>query len=110
METVKLINDEERCILCPICHWDYVHIEKVEVNRLGEMTIVAGNGPVDFAKENVRGERGSSVTTYFFCENGHHWKEVRQFHKGNVFEKVIRLPNLEFTDEMSGWPDELSRS
>ena len=112
-----MINDEERHIVCPICQWDYVHIEKVEVNRMGKITVVAGHAPVDFVKEDVH-ERGSSVTTYFFCEGGHRWKEVRQFHKGNVFEEIVRLPGLKsetfessdgLKSETFEWPHELPR-
>ena len=105
METVKIISGRERTIVCPICNGEWVHIEKVEVNRLGELTVVAGDNPVDFTKEDTH-VRGSIVATYFYCENSHHWKEIREFHKGHVFERTIRLPDLKDMDEE---PNELSR-
>ena len=86
-------------LVCPFCQCDHVHIEKVEVDRMGEITIVDGNNPVDFVTADKHfsplATAGSSVTTYFFCENGHRWMEVRQFHKGYVFAIVGGPPRWE---------------
>ena len=88
-------------MVCPICHEEWVHIEKVEVNRLGEVTVVGSARPVDFVKKDTHA-RGSIVATYFYCENGHHWKEIREFHEGCVFEDIVRLPDLKDMDELVG--------
>ena len=105
MEAVKIYESGERCIVCPICHEGWVHIEKVEVNRLGELTVVDGDNPVDFATGDAHAD-GSIVTTYFYCEDGHHWKEIREFHEGKVFEKIIRLLDLK---DIAGVTNELPR-
>jgi len=114
---MKTSNQEcgEECIICPFCGdrensmriW--VHIQAVEIDRLGKVMLIAGcDNPVETVKEEPD-ERGSSVTTYFFCEAGHHWKEIRHFHEGNVSEEIIRLPDLSQENGIFGWLDELPR-
>jgi len=114
MKTTNQYVLGKECILCPFCEDGkdsmeiWVHIQAVEIDRLGQVMIIAGGDFVELVKEETH-KRGSSVTTYFYCEAGHHWKEIRQFHEGNVFEEIIRLPDLRQKNGIFGWPDELSR-
>ena len=108
-EAMERIVNEDGQMLCPICQFEYVHMEGIGVNRMGEIMVVDGNDPVDIFKGEPCG-RGSCVVTYFYCEAGHRWKEVRQFNKGNTYEEIVRMPDVTTKYwRMTEGPEELTR-
>ena len=68
---------------CPYCNFDYVHLEALELNRGGQITAIDHTGTTMRAGE--ASGRGARVALTFWCESGHRWLVVFQFHKGQVF-------------------------
>lgn len=77
-------------VTCPICDCNYVHIEAVQVNAMGQITTVSAAGTA-VAKGHPSG-RGSRVTVGFWCECGHSWEESLQFHEGNTTRDILPTP------------------
>ena len=85
-------------IRCPVCYGPLagggdscVHIARVDVNQNGLITTVdrhserlEPNGP--------KSGRGSQVIVSFWCESGHRFAHVYQFHKGKVSMTVAAGP------------------
>lgn len=74
------------CVTCPVCSFEYVHLESVEVDQGPSVATVDADGcrlagkPVDL--------RGSSIRLRMWCESGHAFSQVFQFHKGMTFVRV----------------------
>ena len=76
METNKFVrfcnkNNEEQEMLCPICHYNYTHLEKVEEYR---------------EKDNRL-----CVKLYFFCEDGCRWVLDFHQHEGMTYPYFTEL-------------------
>jgi hypothetical protein len=69
----------DKKIACPVCKHTFVHLGKVEEK----------NGNDNY--ESGWGGRGDSVEVGMWCEQGHNWKMILGFHKGNtyVFNRVM---------------------
>lgn len=72
-----------KSMICPVCSFDYSHIEAVTVNRGGEITEVGHDGTKMIAGKPD--DRGASVEILFWCESGHRWKHRMYFYKGQTF-------------------------
>jgi len=73
---------ENNIITCPFCDCDCVHMESVQVNRGGELTEIGYDGTR--LRAGSPSGRGARVETTLFCEYGHKWTSVLQFHKGTL--------------------------
>ena len=99
---------------CPICpqpahpDYSYVHLGAVKVNRGGEMTMVAPEGEITYQYKPIG--RGSEIVIYCWCEGGHTFELVFQFHKGQTFVRAIRDQDVAKNEDGStAWPPELWR-
>ena len=73
----------EALLKCPYCDFDCVHIQSVEVNRGGEITIIDKDGTK--VKAGGASGRGACIVLTLWCEDGHKWRRSFQFHKGQAF-------------------------
>lgn len=78
-------------VLCPVCGFDYVHMNGVEIDQGASIATVDGDGCrlTARAKERIT-QRGSQVTLWMNCESGHTFAQVFRFHKGMTFVRVER--------------------
>lgn len=76
---------EEVIMRCPYCESQGVHLQSVEVNRGGEITMIELQGTKVRAGEAAG--RGVRMEMIFWCEVGHKWRQSLQFHKGTMFQK-----------------------
>ena len=88
------INDEKFC--CPVCDFDYVHIEKIEVHPVDDKTITISMSGLNVSKEKsieplIQNQRGTVIIITYNCEEGHRWEYKQQFHKGMTFHEINRL-------------------
>lgn len=58
-------------LVCPVCGFDYTHIDKAEHDQRGEYASWSG--------------RGDAVRIAMYCENGHEWVVRFGFHKGQTW-------------------------
>lgn len=77
----------ETTVVCPECGDYFVHIESVQVNQGGEVaTVTCTETRVD--KNGPKWGRGSRVRITYWCESGHTFSHVFQFHKGVVLADI----------------------
>ena len=65
-------------VLCPVCRFDYTHFapDDVHVEATDDYTSPIGN-------------RGSWIAVPMWCEEGHSWRLVIGFHKGQTFLDTV---------------------
>lgn len=104
-ETFKSVDGR---VLCPFCpkHGDiFVHMESVEVDQLGDVTYVDGDGARNFMRDSEY-VRGSVVKIVFQCEGTYDGIEHRfqlrlQFHKGCTLVETQFLKAIPYDDDDS---------
>ena len=69
-------------VFCPLCGFEYVHINSIEVNRGGQVVTISHDNIELSIGDNSK--RGAVIKTILFCENGHTWEHTLTFHKGVV--------------------------
>jgi len=90
---------------CPVCGSDSVHIQGVEVNRGGELTLVDVHG-THLQAGDPQG-RGAKIEIVFWCEENHSWEHLIWFHKGATLIENNILPGCEIC--ISGHASDLWR-
>jgi hypothetical protein len=77
------------CLVCPVCSFEYVHLQSVEVDQGASIATVDAVGCrlEARAKEKI-GHRGSLIRLQMWCESGHVFSQVFRFHKGMTFVRV----------------------
>jgi hypothetical protein len=89
---------------CPFCGTGYVHMRCVEVARGQEHTVIDASGTRLMA--GAPPGSGASIAILLWCENGHRWWRVLQFHKGQTFWEDQRLLDDEgLSDACELWRD-----
>lgn len=95
LRAIKAFRDynPEQKIVCPECGSDYVHLVGSGVRGQTDLQLVTGDG-LHFVSGLPEDARGSFVVTLFWCEGGHSFARVEQFHKGQTFIALVCLPAL----------------
>jgi hypothetical protein len=75
-------------ILCPICKWDYVHLN-------GIVEKISGNDNYEARPAIVR---GGVLLIKAWCEAGHSFNVAFGFHKGYTFTWCERLSDIQFSE------------
>jgi hypothetical protein len=77
------------CLTCPVCAFEYVHLQSVEVDQ-GTSIATVDAGGCRLAGRDVSeiGHRGSIIRLRMWCESGHRFTQVFRFHKGMTFVRV----------------------
>ena len=79
---------------CPVCDFDCIHIASAVVNQNGLVTTVdRDNDRLD--PNGPSSGRGSQVIVSFFCESGHTFAHVYQFHKGATSMRLVIGPEVD---------------
>lgn len=77
------------CLVCPVCAFEYVHLQDVEVDQGALIATVDASGVRRGARDAEEiGHRGSIIRLRMWCESGHRFTQVFQFHKGMTFVRV----------------------
>lgn len=77
------------CLVCPVCAFEYVHLQSVEVDQGASVATVDGSGcRLEARKAEEIGYRGSLIRLRMWCESGHLFSQVFRFHKGMTFVRV----------------------
>lgn len=83
-------------LLCPVCGCDFVHPESLECGSPGRakglVRIDSRGLSIDPATEPCG--RGVQIALAFACEDGHRFRYILSFHKGQTFAVAAFLPNL----------------
>ncbi|WP_420629344.1 hypothetical protein [Candidatus Leptofilum sp.] len=92
-------------IVCPYCDFEYVHPAKVRVYPVeGDLEWeITSKGPALRDSDAAKHQRGVTISITFFCESGHSWESVFQFHKGSTFFNVIEVKSDNDLDTL--WRD-----
>lgn len=76
-------SPEEIQLLCPVCAFNYVHLEAVTVQQETQFVVVEPSG-VHVTEGPRSPRRGSEVTLMLHCEAGHRFGLGIYFHKGQL--------------------------
>lgn len=76
-------------VKCPFCGCDNVHIEKVTVNRGGEITDISINGTHLNSGESEGS--GAAISIIYWCESFHKWEQKQVYGKGNTYIENIMI-------------------
>lgn len=71
---------------CPLCGSDYVHLQAVEVNAGGIVTLIDHQHP--FVRKGPPWGRGALIRIMMWAECGHSWTRQFYFNKGQTWEEV----------------------
>jgi hypothetical protein len=87
-------------LTCPTCDTplDNVHLGGLMVDQDGDRVFVRGGGVATNIWPPGR-FRGSRVMTAFWCESGHRFALVFQFHKGSTFVQTVDGPDFNAEEE-----------
>jgi hypothetical protein len=98
-------GDGDTLLLCPVCKFDYVHIEKAEIDQNSLKTHVAKEACVNIERKASTGLRGSMIRIWFWCENRHRFEMFFRFHKGRTFTEVEQGKDHNGNDVKELWRD-----
>lgn len=77
------------CVVCPVCEFEYVHLQSVEVDQGASIATVDGAGcRLEAQAREKIAHRGSIIRLRMWCESGHAFAQVFRFHKGMTFVRV----------------------
>ncbi len=81
---VRDIGADAPGLCCPLCGMDFVHPEQVAVDQGKTRTIVRCESTNVSASSREATHRGSLISLDFWCENGHVFRYLLEFHKGQM--------------------------
>ena len=98
---LESLHHHESRLLCAVCGYDYVHIERVDVDQGDAGFVVADRTCVVLEKkhDNKKWSNGSEARIFFWCESGHKFSLAFNFHKGMTY--VSSRDGGEVDDERS---------
>lgn len=77
------------CLTCPVCAFEYVHLQSVEVDQGASIATVDASGCRLVGRDTAKiAQRGSLIRLRMWCESGHVFAQVFRFHKGMTFVRV----------------------
>jgi hypothetical protein len=98
-------NGQHDALCCPVCACPYVHPAEVVVEQ-GRTKAVIGNENIEVsATDRFLRARGSLITLDFWCEFGHAFQYVLEFHKGILAMRLLTGPASETDTSKHLWRD-----
>ena len=73
---------------CPVCGGENVALVRGYLSLGRDAYEIAAGQKTTYSEETKPSVRGSVTIREYFCEDGHRWEEVEQFHKGNTYTEI----------------------
>lgn len=90
MDIRKMFDPTSDHLCCPICGFEYVHIEKASIDQNKLETHVSKEACVNIERKGDNGHRGSQIRIGFWCEDGHRFELSMMFRKGFTYVELER--------------------
>jgi hypothetical protein len=76
-------------LCCPVCACPYVHPAEVSVEQGRTKAVISNENVQVTSSERFLHARGSRITLDFWCEFGHAFQYVHEFHKGMLETRLL---------------------